>query len=72
MADLTYATLKDAWRDNRELCKYHFILDAWINSDDQVEYGLLHDRATTERVLKVMAEHGYRCSIVERLLGEMK
>ncbi len=53
-----------------ELIKYPFILDAWVGTDDRVEYGLIHDRATTERMLNVMAAHGYRCSIVERLLVE--
>jgi len=72
MTDLNYRKMVEAWTHHRELIKYPFILDAWINSDGQVEYGLLHDRATTERVLKVMAEHGCRCSIVERLLGEAK
>jgi len=51
LQDLNYSQMKDAWCDHRELIKYHFILDAWVGQDGQVEYGLLHDRATTERVL---------------------
>jgi hypothetical protein len=72
MIDLNYSTMKEAWLNNRELIKYEFILEAWVGKNGQVEYGLLCDSATTQRVLNVMNEHGYRCSIVEQLLGVKK
>ncbi len=72
MIDLNYSTMKEVWINNRELIKYKFILEAWVGKNDQVEYGLLWDSATTQRVLNVMNEHGYRCSIAEQLLVELK
>jgi acetolactate synthase regulatory subunit len=65
--DCNYSELKDLFVNDPEIIKYPFLLDAWIGDSGRVEYGLLQDAPTTDRVLRVMAERGYRCSIVERL-----
>jgi hypothetical protein len=68
MKDLGYNELVDLWAEHPELIKYQFPLDAYFNRYMRAEYALLNDRPTTERVLKVMSEYGYRCSIAEALL----
>jgi hypothetical protein len=67
--DLNYSEMVNTWKYHQELIKYPFILNAWIGKNDQVEYGLMHDRETTTKVLTVMKAHGYCCSIVEKLLN---
>jgi hypothetical protein len=68
MKDLGYNELVDLWCSHPELIKYQFLLIAYFNRYMRAEYALLNDHATTERVLKVMSEYGYRCSIAEALL----
>ena len=68
MKDLTYSELKELWFSDVKFYCWPFLLDAWINYEGKVEYGLLLDTERTRKVMAVLNEHGYTCSIVERLL----
>jgi hypothetical protein len=68
MKDLDYRDIKELWAVDKRFYILPFLLDAWIGHDGKAEYGLLQDHETTRKVMNVLHEHGYTCSIVERLL----
>ena len=71
LKELNFKELKYVFIQNTKLWEYQFPLweHVWKGGvKDQVEYGLI-EGVVTAGLLDVLAKEGYRCSILEGLIG---